>query len=79
MTWAPEADPQNSAEVREMPRCPEVVEVAKERGITSVVHFTRIRGLVGILAAGAVKARRSPTRGRPIEVCLRGERPRQEP
>ena len=57
MTWAPEADPQNSAEVRGMPRSPEVVEAAKERGITSVVHFTRIRGLVGILAADAVKAR----------------------
>lgn len=57
MTWAPEARPQNAAEARRMPRCPEVVEAARERGITSIVHFTRISGLVGILAAGAVKAR----------------------
>ncbi|MXV89809.1 MAG: DUF4433 domain-containing protein [Acidimicrobiia bacterium] len=57
MSWAPEADPQTVAEVTRMLHCQEVVEAAKERGITSIVHFTRIPGLVGILAAGAVKAR----------------------
>ena len=57
MTWAPEAQPRGAAEVRRTSSCPEVVEAAEVRGITSVVHFTRIRGLVGILSAGAVKAR----------------------
>ena len=38
-------------------RCPEIVEAARERGITGIVHFTRIGGLVGILASSAVKAR----------------------
>ena len=58
MTWAPEAKPQTAEEVRNAARYPEVVEAARERGITSIVHFTRIGGLVGILASSAVKARR---------------------
>ena len=58
MTWAPEATPQTAREVCSAPRCPEVVEAAVARGITSIVHFTRIRGLVGILAGSAVKARK---------------------
>ena len=58
MTWAPEATPQTAREVCSAPRCPEVVEAAIARGITSIVHFTRIRGLVGILAGSAVKARK---------------------
>ena len=57
MTWAPEALPQTAAEIRDAPRCPDVVEAARQRGITSIVHFTRIGGLVGILAGSAVKAR----------------------
>ena len=58
MTWAPEARPQTAKEVRSAPRYPEVVEAARERGITSIVHFTRIGGLKGIMASSAVKARR---------------------
>ncbi len=59
MDWAPEAIPQTEAQVRRVPRCPQVVEAAIERGITSIVHFTRARpGLVGILARSAVMARR---------------------
>ncbi len=58
MIWAPEAKPNSVEEVRSMPRCPDVVEAAEERGITSIVHFTRIRGLVGVMDSRAVKARR---------------------
>ncbi len=59
MSWAPEAVPQSETEVRDEPRCPEVVNAAVERGITSIVHFTRARpGLIGILDSSAVKARR---------------------
>ena len=50
--------PQTSEEVRSAPRCPKVVGAAKKRGISSIVHFTRIGGLVGILDSSAVKARR---------------------
>ena len=58
MEWAPEVEPQSRKEARRAPRCPEVVAVAEERGITSVVHFTRVRsGFVGILDRAAVKAR----------------------
>ncbi|MCY3805270.1 MAG: DarT ssDNA thymidine ADP-ribosyltransferase family protein [bacterium] len=58
MTWAPEAMPQTADEVRKAPWCPDVVEAAVARGITSIVHFTGIPGLKGILASSAVKARR---------------------
>ena len=58
MEWAPEAEPQTRKEVQRAPRCPEVVEAAKERGITTIVHFTRLRsGFVGILDRSAIKAR----------------------
>ena len=57
MTWAPEAKPQTADEVDDACPCPEVVAAAVARGITSIVHFTRIPGLVGILASAAVKAR----------------------
>ena len=59
MSWAPEAVPQSEAELQSEPRRPEVVNAAVERGITSILHFTRARpGLVGILDSSAVKARR---------------------
>ena len=57
MTWAPEARPQTADQVRNAPHCPEIVDAAVARGITSIVHFTRITALVGILASSAVKAR----------------------
>ena len=34
-----------------------MVRAAKNRGITRIVHFTRIPGLVGILDSSAIKAR----------------------
>ena len=55
--WAPEAEPQSRPEARNARRCPEVVSAAKQRGITSIVHFTRIPGFVGILDSSAIKAR----------------------
>lgn len=57
MEWAPEAQPQPREQLARTPRCPEVVDAAKGRGITSIVHFTTIEGLKGILASGAVKSR----------------------
>ena len=79
MTWAPEAKPQTAKEVRNASPCLEVVEAARQRGITSIVHFTRIPGLVGILASSSVKARSDLMRDTPAAVRRRGERPRQEP
>lgn len=58
MDWAPQATPLTEAQVRCSRRCPEVVEAATKRGITSIVHFTRARpGLVGILDRSAIMAR----------------------
>lgn len=57
MKWAPEAEPQSRQEVDRGPKCPDVVKAAEERGMTSIVHFTRIPGLVGILGSSAIKPR----------------------
>ena len=78
MTWAPEARPQTAEEVRNAARYPEVVEAARERGITSIVHFTRIGGLVGILASSAVKARRDLMRDTRLKYVAEEERARPE-
>ena len=59
MNWGPEATPQTADQLRGAPRCPEVVEAAMKRGITSIVHFTRVNpGLVGILDSSAIMARK---------------------
>ena len=55
---ASKAEPQSRKEARRAPRCPEVVDAAKERDITSLMHFTTVNGLKGILASDAVKSRR---------------------
>ena len=57
MEWAPEAKPQCREDVDREPQCPTVVDTAAERGITSIVHFTRISGFVGMLDSSSVKAR----------------------
>lgn len=57
MSWASEALPQAPDEARQAQAHPEVVVMSAKRGITDVVHFTRTRGLIGILATSAVKAR----------------------
>ena len=53
----PEAQPQTREQLQGAPRCPEIVDTAAQRGITSIVHFTTVGGLLGILASGAVKNR----------------------
>lgn len=59
MEWAPEVEPQTIEEIRSSPAHPEIVNAAKSRGITSIVHFTRIpSGITGILSSSAIKARR---------------------
>ena len=59
MDWALEATPQTPEEACLSQPFPEIVEAAVERGITSIVHFTRARpGLVGILDSSAIKSRR---------------------
>ncbi len=55
--WASEAAPKSLVDAGNEPWCPGVVDAAIARGITKVVHFTRTRGLVGILHDSAVKAR----------------------
>ena len=52
-----EARPRRSDELVELPPCPEVVVAARKRGVMDVVHFTTLRGAVGVLAARAVKSR----------------------
>ena len=44
-------------EISRLPDCPAIVAAATERGISQVVHFTTVRGAVGILAVKAVRSR----------------------
>ncbi len=52
-----QARPRRSDEVELLPECPEVLAAAEERGVRNVVHFTTMRGAVGVLAARLVKSR----------------------
>ena len=52
-----QAQPRTAEELEGLPNCPDVMTAAERRGITQVVHFTTVRGAVGILAAGAIKSR----------------------
>ena len=57
---APEYRPARARVAREiagLPDCPEILHEAENRGITQVVHFTTLRGAVGVLAANALKSR----------------------
>lgn len=51
------ARPRMAEEIAGLPFCPEVAAAAKQRGITQVVHFTTVRGVVGVLGSGFVKSR----------------------
>ena len=53
-----EARPRTPDEVAGLLPCPEIVRVAQERGISDVVHFTTVRGALGVLASHAVMSRR---------------------
>lgn len=57
--WLPEALPQEPDELSGLPNCSEVVEAARRRGITEVLHFTTNKGAVGVLHDGAIRCRRS--------------------
>ena len=52
-----QARPRKADEIAGLPRRPEVVAAARERGIAQVVHFTTLKGATGVLAARAVKSR----------------------
>ena len=52
-----EARPRTAEEIASLPYCPEVAVAAEQRGVTQVVHFTTVSGVVGMLASGAVKNR----------------------
>lgn len=51
------ARPRMAEEIAGLLFCPEVAAAAKERGVTQVVHFTTVRGAVGVLWSGFVKSR----------------------
>lgn len=51
------ARPKTADEIKALPDCPTILVAAEQRGITQVVHFTTVKGVVGILAAGAIKSR----------------------
>lgn len=52
-----QARPRTADEIKRLPECPAVAVAAKRRGISQVVHFTTVNGVVGILATNAVKSR----------------------
>ena len=51
------ARPRTAEEIAGLLSCPEIAAAAKQRGITQVVHFTTVRGAIGVLASGFVKSR----------------------
>ncbi|HSH60418.1 MAG TPA: DarT ssDNA thymidine ADP-ribosyltransferase family protein [Acidimicrobiales bacterium] len=65
------AQPRSSAEIATLLPCPEVVEAARRRGITEIVHFTTIQGAVGILASRRVKSRQRLPSDRYLEHVYR--------
>ena len=57
LAYNSEAQPRTPHEIVQLANYPEIVEAAKDRGIRDVVHFTTHRGVIGILAANALKSR----------------------
>lgn len=57
-TAAPPAWPRDPGDIRALPPCPEVHDLARVRGITDVVHFTTSRGALGVLSRRAVLSRK---------------------
>ena len=51
-----DARPRTADQIKYLPECPDVVVAAECRGITQVVHFTTVKGAIGILASNAVKS-----------------------
>lgn len=52
-----EARPKTLIELSRQAKCPEIVVAAEKRGVSDVVHFTTLKGAVGVLASGALKSR----------------------
>lgn len=52
-----EAHPRSSEDISRLADHPDVLEVAERIGVKNVVHFTTKRGVLGVLASGAVKSR----------------------
>lgn len=57
-----QAAPRLPEEIAAMPAQPAVAQAAVNRGVTAIVHFTRIRNLTGILHGRALLARDEMTR-----------------
>lgn len=51
------AHPRSPDEIAKLPAQPAVLYMAQKIGVTRVVHFTTMKGAVGVLAARAVKSR----------------------
>jgi hypothetical protein len=67
----PAARPRTSHEVARLSPCTDVLTAAIKRGITDIVHFTTIRGAVGILASRALKSRQRLPRDKYLEHVYR--------
>ena len=52
-----EARPRTLEAIEGLPDNPDVIAAARERGITQVVHFTTVKGAVGVLASGSLMSR----------------------
>ena len=61
------ARPRTADEIAGLPRCPDVVAAAAKRRISQVVHFTTLKGAIGILASGTVKSRHRLPKDRYLE------------
>ena len=51
------ATPKTPEQIAHLPNQPDIVDEAQKRGVTQIVHFTTLRGAVGVLAKGAVLSR----------------------
>ena len=52
------AHPKTAKEVADLPHSPETLEAAEQRGITQIVHFTTLKGAIGVLFKRAVLSRK---------------------
>lgn len=52
-----EARPKTLEEIERLPDHPAITGAAQKRGITQTVHFTTVRGAIGVLSSGFVKSR----------------------
>lgn len=69
------ARPRTAEEVAGLPRCPDVLDAARRRGVQSIVHFTTVSGAIGIFASKAVKSRSRLRRDQYLEHVYRPNAP----